>query len=76
MARQISVSDDVYKELSELKGDKSFSEFIRERVGISKDSRKILKLAGALKKDGKKLNELKRIIAKERAANHGRDFEW
>lgn len=76
MARQISVADDVYEELSKLKGDKSFSEFIRERVGINKNNKKILKFAGILKKDSKKLDELKKIIAKDRDANYGREFNW
>ncbi len=76
MSRQISVSNDVYEELSKRKGDKSFSEFIRETVGISKDSKRIMKFAGALKKDSKKLNELKKIIAKERETNYGREFKW
>jgi len=76
MARQISVSDDVYEELSRLKGDKSFSEFIKEKMEISKDNKNIVKLAGILKKDGKKLNDLKRIIEEERKANYGREINW
>ena len=76
MARQISVANDVYEELSKLKGSRSFSEFIREKIGISKTNRKILKFAGILKKDGKKLEELKKMIAKDRMANRGREFNW
>ena len=76
MARQISISDDLYEELKKSKGNRSFSEFIREKVGISKDNKKILKFAGILKKDSKKLNELKRMIAKEREENYGREFNW
>jgi predicted CopG family antitoxin len=76
VARQISVSDDVYEEMSKLKGDRSFSEFIREKVGISKNNKKILRFAGILKKDSKKLNELKKVVAKEREENYGREFSW
>ena len=76
MARQISVSDEIYKELSKFKGNKSFSEFIKERIGVNKDNKKILKFAGILKKDGKNLKELKKIIAKERELNYGRDISW
>lgn len=76
MARQISVSDDIYEELSKRKGNKSFSEYIREKIGVDRDNKKLLKFAGILKKDAKKLNELKKIIAKERTANTGRKFSW
>ena len=76
MARQISVADDVYEELSRLKGSRSFSEFIREKVGINKANRKMLKFAGILKKDSRKLDELKKIIARDRMANRGREFNW
>ena len=76
MARQIAVSDEVYEELSKLKGSKSFSELIKEKILISKDNRKILKFAGILKKDSKKLTELEKIVAKEREANYGRHLTW
>lgn len=74
MARQISVSDEVYKELSKLKGKKSFSELIKEVMGIKKTNEKFMKFAGILKKDRKKLDELRKLIAKEREANYGREF--
>ncbi len=76
MSRQISISDDVYEELSRLKGDKSFSEFIKERVGFDKDNKKVMELAGALKKDSQKLTALKKTIAEERKRNSGREFDW
>lgn len=76
MARQISVSDDVYEDLSRLKGKKSFSEFIREKISMSMDKEKILSLAGALKGDAVKLDKLKETIEKERKTNRGRNFNW
>jgi predicted CopG family antitoxin len=76
MARQISVSNEVYEELSKLKGKKSFSELIKEVMGIKKGNEKLMKFAGILKKDRKNLEQLKRIIAKEREANYGREFNW
>ncbi len=76
MSKQISVADDVYEEVSKLKGSRSFSEFIREKIGIEKGNKKILKLAGILKKDRKKLNELKKMIADERERNYGRTQTW
>ncbi|MDE1768688.1 MAG: antitoxin [Candidatus Micrarchaeota archaeon] len=76
MARQISLSDDVYEELSRRKGGKSFSEYIREKIGIDSNNAKFWKLAGLLKGDAKKLNELQKIISKERASNRGRKFGW
>ena len=42
MARQISVSDGVYLELTRLKGSKSFSEIIKEMIGIKEGNEKIL----------------------------------
>lgn len=76
MSKQISVADDVYEEVSKLKGSRSFSEFIREKIGIEKGNKKILKLAGILKKDRKKLNELKKMIVDERERNYGRTQTW
>lgn len=76
MARQISVSDEVYKELFKLKGRKSFSEVIKEVMGIKKDNEKFMKFAGILKKDRKKLDELQKLIVREREANYGREFNW
>ncbi len=76
MARQISISDDLYQELSKMKGTKSFSLYIKERIGMGSSNRRILKFAGALKRDAKRLNELTKAIAKERAANKGRKFTW
>lgn len=76
MARQISVSDELYKELSKLKGKKSFSELIKEVMGIKKSNEEFMKFAGILKKDHKKLDQLQKLIAKEREANYGREFNW
>ena len=76
MARQISVSDEVYEELSKRKGGKSFSEYIRESIGITRNNREFLKFAGIWKKDAKKVNEFKKMIAKERKQNLGREFNW
>lgn len=76
MARQISVSNEVYEELSKLKGRKSFSELIKEVMGIKKSNEKFMKFAGILKKDRKKLDELRKLIAEEREANYGREFGW
>jgi predicted CopG family antitoxin len=62
--------------LSRLKGKRSFSEVIKEVMGIKKRNRDIMEFAGILKKDRKKLEELERIISKEREANYGRVFDW
>lgn len=64
MARKISLSEEVYEVLSERKGNKSFSEPIKERD--------IMKFAGILKQDKKKLDALKNKIAAEREGNYGR----
>jgi predicted CopG family antitoxin len=76
MARQISVSNEVYEELSKLKGKESFSELIKKVIGIKKNNEKLMKFAGILKKDSKKLKQLQKLIADEREANYGREFDW
>ena len=76
MARQISVSNEVYEELSKLKGRKSFSELIKEVMGIKNNNEKLMKFAGILKKDRKRLERLKKLISRERNANYGREFNW
>lgn len=76
MARQISVSDEVYEELSKLKGGKSFSELMKGFMEVKKSNEKLMKFAGILKEDKKNLEQLKKTIAKEREANYGRKFNW
>ncbi|VVB77519.1 Putative antitoxin [uncultured archaeon] len=72
MARQISVSEEVYEALSKGKGSRSFSELIKEKVLAQRKKEDIMKFAGALKQDKKKLDELKDKIAAEREENYGR----
>ena len=76
MARQISVSEDLYETLVEMKGQRSFSETIWKAISGEKKRKELRSFAGALKKDKKKLEELKSTIAKEREANRGRNFSW
>lgn len=80
MARQISVSDEVYEKLSRLKGTRSFSEVIKEavigRTDNEKTAKDIMKFAGILKKNAKELDEFNRQILKERRANTGRNLDW
>ncbi len=75
MARQISVSNEVYQLLLERKGKKSFSEVIKENLCPKKEKVDIMSLAGILKEDKGKLEKLKQQIAAEREANYGRTFE-
>jgi predicted CopG family antitoxin len=75
MARQISVSNEVYELLLKRKGDKSFSQVIKENL-CSKDEKKdIMSFAGALKDEKEKLELLKAKIAAEREANYGRPLK-
>jgi predicted CopG family antitoxin len=75
MARQISVSNEVYELLSKRKGEKSFSEVIKENLILKEEKKDIMRFAGIMKNERKKLEELNSTIAAEREANYGRDFE-
>ena len=74
MARQISVSNEVYELLLKRKGKKSFSEVIKESICPREEKVDIMSLAGILKDDKQALERLKQQIAAEREANYGRVF--
>jgi predicted CopG family antitoxin len=75
MARQISVSNEVYELLLKRKGKKSFSEVIKENLCPREEKIDIMSLAGILKDDKQALERLKQQIAAEREAHYGRTFE-
>lgn len=72
MARQISVSNEVYELLSKRKGKKSFSKVIKENLCSEKEKVDIMSFAGVMKGDKQKLELLKLKITSEREANYGR----
>jgi predicted CopG family antitoxin len=72
LARQISVSNEVYELLLEKKGKKSFSEVIKESICSQEEKPDIMSFAGALKDQKQALEELKAKIALEREVNYGR----
>ncbi len=72
MARQISVSNEVYELLSRRKGKKSFSQVIKENLCSEEKRSDIMSFAGILKDEKEKLELLKSRIAAEREANYGR----
>jgi len=72
LARQISVSNEVYELLLEKKGKRSFSEVIEESICSQEEKPDIMSYAGALKNEKQKLEELKAKIVLEREANYGR----
>ncbi len=74
MARQISVSNEVYELLLKRKGKKSFSQVIKENLCPTEEKLDIMSLAGILKDDKQSLDELKRQITAEREVNYGRTF--
>jgi predicted CopG family antitoxin len=76
MARQISVSNEVYSMLSKMKGTRSFSETIKDCVGRKTKAKDIMKFAGILKNKSKELDELNKKIAADRRKNYGRKFDW
>jgi predicted CopG family antitoxin len=75
MAKQISVSDEVYELLLKRKGNKSFSQVIKESLCPKQGKADIMCLAGILKEDKAELDKLKKQIAAEREQNYGRTFE-
>jgi predicted CopG family antitoxin len=75
VARQISVSNEVYELLLKRKGNRSFSQVIKENLCPKEEKVDIMSLAGILKEDKQALERLKQQIAAEREANYGRTFE-
>jgi predicted CopG family antitoxin len=75
MARQISVSNEVYELLLKRKGKKSFSQVIKESLSSERKKQDIMRFAGVMKDEKEKLELLKAEIAAEREANYGREFK-
>ena len=75
MARQISVSNEVYELLLQKKGKKSFSQVIKENLSQQEKKPDIMSFAGILKDEKQALEQLKLKIAAEREANYGRPLE-
>jgi predicted CopG family antitoxin len=66
MAKVITISDDVYKELVSIKGERSFSQVIRDLLkNRTKEKRKtkedLIKFLMRMKRDGKRENLSERI---------------
>jgi predicted CopG family antitoxin len=74
VARQISVSNEVYELLLERKGTKSFSQVIKENLCPHEKRPDIMRFAGIMKDEKEKLELLKKKIAADREANYGRRF--
>jgi len=72
LARQISVSNEVYDLLLQRKGKKSFSQVIKENLCPHEEKTDIMSFAGAMKDEKQALKQLKVKIAAEREANYGR----
>jgi predicted CopG family antitoxin len=72
LARQISISNEVYELLLEKKGKRSFSEVIKESICSPQEKPDLMIFAGALKNEKKTLEALKARITQERDANYGR----
>ena len=72
MARQISVSNEVYELLSKRKGKKSFSQVIKENLCLLEEKKDVMSFAGVMKNEKDKLELLKSKISAEREANYGR----
>ena len=75
MARQISVSNEVYDLLLQRKGKKSFSQFIKENLCRQEEKMDIMSFAGIVNNEKQALEQLKLKIAAEREANYGRNIE-
>jgi|GEM_PF-2423105 predicted CopG family antitoxin len=74
MARQISVSEEVYSMLSKVKGERSFSEVIKSFFQTKKKKKDITDFFGVMKRS-KSLEQLKIQIQKDRERNYGREFK-
>jgi predicted CopG family antitoxin len=75
VARQISVSNEVYELLLKRKGNKSFSQAIKENLRPKEEKVDIMSLAGILKDEKQALERLKQQIAAERETNYRRTFK-
>ncbi len=75
MARQISVSNEVYELLLKRKGKKSFSQVIKENLCPKEEKADVMSFAGILKDEKETLELLKSEIAAEREANYGRPLK-
>ena len=75
MARQISVSNEVYELLLQRKGKKSFSEVIKENLCPTEEKPDIMTFAGSLKDEKNTLEKIKAKIAQERESNYGRSLK-
>lgn len=60
MAKIISVADDVYENLSKIKGKDSYSVLIRKFLIKGNNTEEFLKFAGKVNIDERKVNELKK----------------
>lgn len=79
MARQISLSDEVYEKLLKIKGKRSFSEVIKEELGKEEQKGKnVLKFAGILKRkmSKKEIASWEKEITEDREKNYGRALNW
>ncbi|MGI0134901.1 MAG: antitoxin VapB family protein [Candidatus Micrarchaeaceae archaeon] len=74
MARQISVSDEVYRMLYKVKGRRSFSEVIKDAFSSRSKGNDIMRFAGIFNGD-KEWEAIKKQIAKDRESNYGREFK-
>ncbi len=72
MAKQISLSDEVYNMLSKMKGNKSYSETIKT-LFERKQKRSLSKFYGIWKKYDD-LTKIESKIIAERRSNQGRSF--
>jgi predicted CopG family antitoxin len=75
MARQISVSDEAYRLLTEEKGERSFSEVIIANMKKGGAGQEFMKFAGSLKNCGKELTEIEKEITRDRKKNLGREIK-
>lgn len=71
MARLITVSDEIYDNLSRIKGKRSFSEVIR--LLLTKKSGDVMKFAGTLK--SMDVSGWKKSVTEDRKNNTGRKIK-
>lgn len=74
MARRISISEELYGQLSNIKGKRSITAVIKGAIGME-EKNDIMKFFGILKSESKKLNRFQKLINEEREKNYGRKFD-
>ena len=77
MVKVVSLSNEAYRKLKAIKGDRSFSEIVVEIVDNRKEKKKsIMDFVGIWKEDSDYWENFKKEIRKSRDKAKLRDYKW